>query len=329
MGKRGYSAPRKGTKQFWPRKRAKRIYPRVRTWTGDKGLLGHVGYKVGMTHVTVVDPRPKSITKGEEIAIPCTVLEIPEVKIAAVRLYGKLGYGSGVIKEVWAQNLDKTLSKTISMPKKLKSKIEDLKERLDESEEIRVIAYTLAKGTFLNKKKPEIFELGLGGSKEEQFAYASENLGKAVKISDVFKEGEFIDAHAVSKGKGFQGVIKRFGIRLQSHKAEKGRRKVGTLGPWTPKKTDWWIAQAGQMGYHARTDYNKKVLKIGNASDFKVNPAGGFVRTGGVRGEFIMLAGSVPGPKKRMIRLTHAVRLSRRKAAIPFEVSSVNLRSQQ
>ena len=58
--------PRKGTLQFWPRKRAKRTFARVRTFPQAKEskLLGFAGYKVGMTHVMITDNKPTSQTKG-------------------------------------------------------------------------------------------------------------------------------------------------------------------------------------------------------------------------------------------------------------------------
>jgi large subunit ribosomal protein L3 len=125
---------------------------------------------------------------------------------------------------------------------------------------------------------------------------------------DVFKEGEFVDILAITKGKGFQGPVKRWGISLLPRKSDDGRRQVGTLGPWSPPRIMWTVPSAGQMGYHQRTDFNKRILKIG--SDGKeVTPSGGFLRYGSVRGEFIVLSGSVPGPTKRLLQLRRPVRL--------------------
>ena len=49
--------PRHGSMQYWPRKRAKRSFPRIRSWGASKENkpLGFAGYKVGMTHVMIVD----------------------------------------------------------------------------------------------------------------------------------------------------------------------------------------------------------------------------------------------------------------------------------
>ena len=81
--------PRAGSMQFWPRKRARKPVARVRSWAStDKAqLLGFAGYKVGMTHVIAEDNRPKSLTKGEKISVPVSVIECPALKIASVRLY--------------------------------------------------------------------------------------------------------------------------------------------------------------------------------------------------------------------------------------------------
>jgi large subunit ribosomal protein L3 len=71
----------------------------------------------------------------------------------------------------------------------------------------------------------------------------------------------------------------------------------------------WTVAMAGQMGYHKRTEYNKKILKIGDQSQAdEVNPNGGFVKYGQVRNGFVVIKGSIPGPSKRLVILRKAVR---------------------
>ena len=72
----------------------------------------------------------------------------------------------------------------------------------------------------------------IGGSIEEKFKFAKENLGKEILILDVFKQGDQIDVHSITKGKGFQGPVKRFGITIRTHKSEKAKRNPGSLGPW-------------------------------------------------------------------------------------------------
>lgn len=332
MGHNKKKSPRRGSKQYWPRKRAKRIYPIIKNWAKIKEprLLGFAGYKAGMTSIFAIDNKPKSPTKGQEIKIPVTVLEAPQIKVIAIRLYSSTEYGLKVLGETWVRSdaMNKELSRKINIPKKTKFTIEKLKELLPKAEEVRVLIHTIPKLTGL-KKKPEIMEMPIGGiGTEHQFEYAVSILGKEISAKEVFKEGEFLDIHAITTGKGFQGVVKRFGVRLQSHKAEKGRRKIATMGSFVPKNTPWWIAQPGQMGFHKRTEYNKQLLKIGEANE-KISPNGDFIRYGKVKSPWILLAGSVAGPKKRLIVLSHAIR--QRKGAITQapEIVEISLRSQQ
>ena len=129
--------------------------------------------------------------------------------------------------------------------------------------------------------------------------------------ADVFVAGDKIDVQGTSKGKGFQGVIKRWNIRIQYGKAARSskERHVGSIGPWTPNRTMWTVAQAGQMGYHKRTEFNKKILKIGeNTTVSEVNPDGGFINYGLVKNDYVLVKGSLPGPSKRLVILRKAIR---------------------
>ena len=142
---------------------------------------------------------------------------------------------------------------------------------------------------------------------------------------DVFKENTFADVVAVTKGKGFQGIVKRFGVRRQPRKSTQKRRHMGTGGPTTPSRKMWFWPTPGQHGYHTRTEYNKAVLKVGtDGSD--VTPKGGFLQYGPVKGEYILLKGSIPGPAKRIIRLTTPRRQQDQAA---FNVTHIDLASKQ
>ena len=71
----------------------------------------------------------------------------------------------------------------------------------------------------------------------------------------------------------------------------------------------WTVAQAGQMGYHKRTEFNKKILKIGeNTTVSEVNPDGGFINYGLVKNDYVLVKGSLPGPSKRLVILRKAIR---------------------
>ena len=318
--------PRKGSLQFWPRRRAKREYARVRSWAKLKEAkpLGFAGYKVGMTHVMVNDNRKTSLTKGEEISFPATIIECPPIKTVSIRFYKKDIRGLKVVSEVFADKVDKELSRRMIVPKKIKKKAEDIKDY----DEIRLLVYMQPKLIGI-KKKPEIFEIGLGGEKEEQLKYAKEILGKEININDVFVEGQQLDIHAVTKGKGFQGAVKRFGIGLKSHKSEKSRRTPGSLGPWKAQGHIMWkVAYAGKMGYNLRTEYNKLLMKIGTKPE-DVNQKGGFLKYGAIKNQYILVKGSVIGPVKRIIRFNHAIRQNKKIPSEPLVMPYLSLESKQ
>ena len=294
--------PRSGSLQFWPRKRAKRI--RVRSWakSNEARILGFSGYKVGMTHLMAIDNRPNSLTKNTEIMVPASIIECPPIKTASIRFYKNTEKGLKAVSEIWADNLDKELERAILIPKK--KKIEDVKGYDD----IRLLVYTQPKLTCIGKKKPELSEIAIGGKKEDKLKYAKDKLGKEIVIGDVLKEGQQLDFHAITKGKGFQGPVKRFGIGLRSHKSEKSRRNPGSLGPWCGQgHVMWRVAHAGKMGYHLRTEYNKHLLKIGNKGE-EINPKGGNIRYGLIKNSYILVKGSIGGPKKALVRFNFAIR---------------------
>jgi large subunit ribosomal protein L3 len=300
--------PRRGSMGFSPRKRARAETPHIKSWPegNDKPKIqGFLGYKAGMTHAFVVDYRPTSTTSGREVIMPVSVVETPPIKVAAVRAYKKTFHGLQTIGEKWASRLDSELSKRLPLVKKEKKTSWDFTKDADE---IRVIVYNQPKlVTSIPKKAPEIREMRMsGGSIEEQIKYAKEILGKELKINDVVKEGDMIDTIAVTKGKGFQGAVKRWGVKLLTHKNSKHRRMIGTAGSWHPNWIQATVPQAGQMGYHQRTEYNKRVLKVGENGE-EITPAGGFPHYGVVRNSYILLHGSIPGPAKRLISMRDAV----------------------
>ena len=323
-------SPRHGSLQFWPRVRARRQYARIRNWHIPKGindakLLGFAGYKVGMSHIIATDNGQHSMTKNSDIFLPVTVVECPPLKTASIRFYKKNVNGLQLVSEILSEELDKELSRAISLQKKKKEN----KAREVGYDEVRILVYTQPKLTGLGKKKPELFEVGISGSKEQQLAYANERLGKEVHVDDVFSEGRQIDVHSVTKGKGFQGPVRRFGISLRQHKSEKSVRNPGSLGAWNAQGHIMWrVAHAGKMGYHLRTEYNKLLLKIGKKPE-EINVKGGYIGYGLVKNSYILLKGSIPGISKRLIRMSYPRRADSRVPKEPPMIQYTSLESKQ
>lgn len=273
-------------------------------------LLGFAGYKAGMLHAFVIEDNPNSPNYGKEVFCPVTVIETPPMFICAVRAYEDTPYGKRTFCEAWAKNLPKELGRLITPPKEHDpdAMLRKIEENLDHLCEIRVLACTNPRKAGIGKKKPELMEIAIGGSDvRAQFEYAKSILGREVDVSEVFKEGQYVDVIAVTKGKGFQGPVKRFGVALLHHKSRKTRRGVGCIGPWHPAAVTYTVPRAGQMGFQRRTEYNKRIIAIGHDGS-QITPKGGFHKYGVIRSAYILLAGSVPGPAKRLIRLRYPAR---------------------
>jgi large subunit ribosomal protein L3 len=82
------------------------------------------------------------------------------------------------------------------------------------------------------------------------------------------------------------------------------------------------------MGYHQRTEYDKRVLKIG-VDGSEVSPKGGFLRYGPVRGTYVILDGSVPGPAKRLVRLRYPARPPKKVSEASPKITYISLESPQ
>ncbi len=303
-------SPRKGSLQFWPRKRAKKFLPRV-NWNSidsKKNLNGFICYKAGMISAIVKDNTQHSMTKGKKIVIPATILECPPLKILSARFY-KDGI---VIKEVLMENPDKELKRRIKMPKKVDKKIEDVKDGYDN---VKIICYSVVKKTKI-KKKPDLTEIGIKGDLEEKIKFIKENSGKEISVLDVFENGQLVDIRGLTKGKGFQGPVKRFGITLKNHKSEKGVRRPGSLGPWNPSRVTFRVPMAGQLGMFTRVIYNNKIIDIGK-SEGKIKNLKNY---GNVKTDYVIVKGSVMGPSKRQLIITSPLRKTKKQSKKDYEL---------
>jgi len=320
--------PVAGSRAFWPRKRAKRIYPtaKKRTLSGEKIVpLAFAGYKAGMTQISFTETRKDSARSGHDVVEAATVIDCPPLNVVGIKLYREVN--GRLVNEgaVWAENLAKDLQRKLDVPKKPHMKKEMIGKKLDQLKEVRIIVSTMPRESGFFKKTPEIFEIPVSGDVEKQWAYALEKLGKEIRFSDVFAPGEKIDVRAVTKGKGFAGVVKRFGVTIRGRKHGGKRRHIGNIGSVGHGRVlPGAIAMAGQLGFQTRTEYNKKVLKIGEDG---FEPKGGFLHYGRVPKDYAFVEGSLPGPKKRLVMMMKASRHSG--PLNPVEINYVSLESQQ
>jgi large subunit ribosomal protein L3 len=82
------------------------------------------------------------------------------------------------------------------------------------------------------------------------------------------------------------------------------------------------------MGFQQRTEYNKRVLKIGQNGE-EITPSGGFPHYGIIKNSYIILHGSIPGPVKRLISMRDAIRYERGVKVEKPEITYISTTSKQ
>ena len=302
---------------FGPRVRATSEVPRFNSWPddddGQPGLQGFAGYKAGMSHVVAINDEPDSPREGMEETVPVTVVETPPMRAAALRVYEATNYGLQPLTEAWSDELHDDLDRALSAPDEQRTDTDAIRDALDAGDiaDVRVVTHTTP-GVLggVPKDKPDVMETRVGGGSiadRVEFALDLVEDGGEHAATDVFRAGEYTDVAGITKGKGTQGPVKRWGVqkRKGKHARQGWRRRIGNLGPWNPSRVRSTVPQLGQTGYHQRTELNKRLIALG---DEEVTPDGGFVNYGEVDGDYALVKGSLPGPNKRLLRLRPAVR---------------------
>jgi len=298
-------------------------------------LTAFLGYKAGMTHIVREVNNPSSKLHKKEVVEPVTIIETPPLIVVGIVGYIETPRGLRTLTTVWAHHLSQSAlrrfyrnwysSKQKAFTKYAK-KWSDNKEKTIDKEiakikryckVVRVIAHSQITKVPVHTKKAHIMEIQVNGGLNitEKVDYVMKNLfEKPIPVDAVFEQNEMIDVIAVTQGHGFEGVVTRWGVSRLPRKTHKGLRKVACIGAWHPANVSWTVPRAGQRGYHHRTEINKKIYRIGKANtdngttEFdltkkEITPMGGFPHYGIVKNDFLMVKGSVPGPRKRPITL--------------------------
>jgi large subunit ribosomal protein L3 len=324
MGHRKYSAPRRGSIAFRPRARAKSLEARVRTWpqlaAEKSSLLGFAGFKAGGIHILTVDDREKTPNFGKQLLNAATVIATPPIKIIGIRGYKHDIYGQHAIFDVYAKDLPKELSRKFDV-KSIDDGFSKAESHLDSTSDVMAIVAVSPNSIGLAQKVPFVFEVAVSGNdSRSQYDYVKSILGKEIRITDVFQVGQNMDVFGITRGKGIEGPVTRFGVKRKQHKSRKSVRAVGTLGPISPAVVMYTVARQGQRGFHQRTEYNKRILIISNTdkdAQNSINPPGGFKHFGLVKGDYIVVRGSVPGVPKRLVKMRQPIRGGSKKILEP------------
>ena len=316
MGARKRHSPRRGSLAYSPRVRAKSMEARIRAWpkraaTDEPKILAHCGFKAGCVQIVSIDDRDKVPNAGKQLVSLGTVLVTPPVLILGIRGYSKDHDGRHAEFDVYAEDIPKHISKHITI-KNIEGSLQRAESQIPgRIIEIYALVAVSPKAAGLEMKKPYIFEAMVsGGNITTQFAHVKDLLGKEIKIDEIFEAGATVDVAAITKGHGWQGVLKRWNVKKKQHKSRKTVREVGSLGPISPQSVMYTVPRAGQFGFHQRVEYDKRIMIMGNTESdgIKINPDGGYKHFGLVKGDFIILKGSVPGTYKRLIKLRSQIR---------------------
>lgn len=332
MANRTFSAPRRSSLGY-RRSRASSIKPHVRGWPERDGapkLLGYPGFKAGMTRVIMREDNPNSHLANIQRITPVTVIETPPVILFGLRAYKMTPYGKKILADVVMNSPSRFFKRKQRYPEveNYDEQLAALREVLDHAVEIRAKIHTQPDLTGIGNKRPEIFEIKIGGSNYSEIVdWAAERMGQELQIEDFTKPGEFVDVIGITKGHGFTGTVKRHGHTKLPRKTKDGTRRVGSIGPWVPARLRWTIARYGQYGFFRRTEYNKRVMKVGVEGN-EVTPSGGFIHYGVIRNRYLLVKGSIPGPKKRLVVLRDGMRNMNKSVREP-QLSFISRKSQR
>lgn len=314
-------------------------------------MTAFVGFKAGMTHVVRDLDRPGSKQHKKEVVEAVTIIETPPMVVVGLIGYVETPRGLKSITTVWAEHLGEDVRRrfyrnwaaskktafTKAAAKHADGSVQASLERIRRTAtSVRVLVHSQPRMTSLKQKKAHIVEVQLnGGTIEDKVTWAYERFEKEIEIPSLFEQDENIDVIGVTKGKGFEGVTKRWGTRKLPRKTNKGLRKVACIGAWHPARVMFTVARAGQDGFHHRTEMNKKIYRMSRGDDIAsattefdlttkaITPMGGFPHYGVVNNHFIMIKGCCAGPKKRALVLrksliAHTSRASLEKIKLKF-----------
>ena len=292
-----------------------------------------------MTHIVRDVDRPASKLHKKEIVEPVTVLETPPMVVVGFVGYVETPRGLRALTSVWAGHLSEECkrrfykswhnSKQKAFTKYQKRWAEASKgseapmaaeiERAKKyCQVIRAIVHTQIGKAKIGRKKAQIKEIQInGGTTEKKVDFAMGLFEQEVKVDSVFSQDEMIDTIGATKGHGFHGVVTRWGVTRLTRKTHRGLRKVACIGSWHPSRVQFQVPRSGQRGYHHRTEINKKIYRVGKSvkddannavasndlTEKSITPMGGFSHYGEINEDWVMLKGTVMGPRKRIITL--------------------------
>jgi large subunit ribosomal protein L3e len=333
--------PRKRSRQIRGRCRS---FPKDDA-TAKPHLTAFPVFKAGMTHIVRDVDRAGSRSNKKEVVEAVTILEAPPMVVVGIVGYRETPRGLRSLGTVWAHhvssefkrrfyaNWKKSAQKAFTRLRQAQNtkggvvaRNATLRRFEKNAAVVRVIAHTQnrkLRNHRIGTKKAFVQEIQINGGKsaKDKLTLAKSLLEKQVRVDSVFQQSEACDICSVSRGHGMEGVVHRWGVAALPRKTHRGLRKVACIGSWHPERVSFTVARAGQNGYHHRTQLNKKIYRLGRSAvvdpnnattEFDITrktitPMGGFVGYGVVRNDYVMVKGSVTGPRRRVITLRRPI----------------------
>lgn len=336
MSHRKFECPRHGNLGFLPKKRTKHHYGKLKSFPKDDQskdchLTAFMAFKAGMTHIVRTVAKPGSKLDKKDVVECVSILETPPVVAVGFVGYVETPRGLRALTTVFAQHLDDSVkrrfyknwykSKKKAFTKYAKKyEAKEMDAQIQRAKEyctvIRLLVHTQVAKTKLGQKKAHLKEIQVnGGDVAKKVGYCVDLFEKEISVDSVFQKDEMIDIIGVTKGRGIDGVVTRWGVTRLPRKTHRGLRKVACIGAWHPARVQFQVPRAGQNGYHHRTEINKKIYRIGKKTeDFdattpadltekSITPMGGFPHYGEINEDWLMIKGGVCGTKKRLVTL--------------------------
>jgi len=248
------------------KKRTRKHRGKIRSFPKDDAskaphFTAFAGFKAGMTHITRDIFRIDSRLHKKEVVEAVTIIETSPMKVVGFVGYIETIKGLRALGTVWANVLSNELKRRFyknwyHSKKKAFTKYEK-KKNVQENTEARILKYCTTIRAIchtqvhmmgnLRTKKAHVMEVQVnGGDIAAKVNFIKGMFEKDLKVDQVFGKNEVIDVIGVTKGKGFTGVTKRYGVRKLPRKTHRGLRKVGCIGSWHPSKIQYTIPRAGQ-----------------------------------------------------------------------------------
>tara|TARA_B100000579_G_scaffold437417_1_gene466670 strand:+ start:1954 stop:2610 length:657 start_codon:yes stop_codon:yes gene_type:complete len=218
-------------------------------------MAGIIGKKIGMT----------SIFDANGLNMACTIIQAGPCVVTQLKTTDLDGYNA-----IQVGFEDKNLKKAI------KSELGHLKKSKSVPKKIY-------------KEFPS-FDIKIN-NEDGNISFEEVKIGDVFTVDQLFKEGEFVDVSGKSKGKGFQGVVKRHGFRGvgdATHGQHNRMRAPGSIGAASyPARVFKGMRMAGRMGGNRVTYQNLQIIKI--LADKNI----------------MLLKGAIPGPKNSYVEITN------------------------